>query len=235
MVQGREPINQTHDESAAVVPARLPLAGRREANKLDKLNRIKEAASELFVCKGFDDTTVREIATRAGVGLGTLFSYSLNKRDLLFLLGNDRLDQVADVAGAAIDPKADLLTNLLAIFGAHYRYFARDAVLGRLVLREMTFYESGAQAERFRAIRQRVVGHLERSLAIAVANGDIGERKDPDFDGSVIFAVYQVELRRWLTDENPRPAPGLARLARALQICITGLNPIAGAGTIQRR
>ena len=39
-------------------------SGLRERNKLDKLRRIKEAASELFVRKGFDDTTTREIASR---------------------------------------------------------------------------------------------------------------------------------------------------------------------------
>ena len=42
----------------------------RVRNKLDKLRRIKDAAQSLFVAKGFDDTTMREIAVRAGVGLG---------------------------------------------------------------------------------------------------------------------------------------------------------------------
>ena len=35
------------------------VSGLRERNKLDKLRRIKEAAAELFVRKGFDDTTTR--------------------------------------------------------------------------------------------------------------------------------------------------------------------------------
>jgi AcrR family transcriptional regulator len=222
MSRGR---GQTDATSASPLGEPVPAASRREANKLDKLNRIKVAAIELFVTKGFDDTTVREIASRAGVGLGTLFSYSLNKRDLLFLLGNDRLDDVADAAGAAIDPQAPLSRNLLAIFGAHYRFFAQDAVLGRLVLREMTFYESGTQAERFRAIRQRVLEHVERSLLFAEQRGEIGTRRDPEFDSGVLFAIYQVELRRWLTADNPDPDAGLGRLARALQVCIDGLAP----------
>jgi AcrR family transcriptional regulator len=222
MAQGREQIAAVH---TSPVPAHTAAGGRREANKLDKLNRIKAAASDLFVTKGFDDTTVREIASRAGVGLGTLFSYSLNKRDLLFLLGNDRLDQVADDAGAAIDVHASLLQNLLAVFGAHYRYFAQNPVLGRLMLREMTFYESGAQAERFRAIRQRVHDHVVRSLDLAAARGEIGGRRDTGFDAEVLFAIYQVELRRWLAGEDPQTKPGLARLSRALQICVDGLCP----------
>ena len=57
--------------------------GQRERNKLDKLGRIKDAARGLFLAKGFDDTTTREIATRAGAGIGTIFVYAENKRDLL--------------------------------------------------------------------------------------------------------------------------------------------------------
>src|SRR4051812_7538168 len=82
------------------LPGEAPAAaGRRAANKLDKLNRIKAAARELFVSRGYDEATVREIAAQAGVGLGTLFTYSRNKRDLLFLVGNDSLDSVATRAG----------------------------------------------------------------------------------------------------------------------------------------
>ena len=65
--------------------------GLRERNKLDKLQRIKHAARTLFIEKGFDETTTREIARRAGVALGTLFLYATDKRDLLFLICTDEL------------------------------------------------------------------------------------------------------------------------------------------------
>ena len=46
--------------------------GKREANKIDKLNRIKRAARELFMTIGYDEATTRKIATKAGVALGTV-------------------------------------------------------------------------------------------------------------------------------------------------------------------
>ena len=58
----------------------------RERNRRDKLQRITAAARALFVEKGFDETTTREIARRADVALGTLFLYATDKRDLLFLI-----------------------------------------------------------------------------------------------------------------------------------------------------
>ena len=88
-------------------------SGQREKNKIEKLQRIREAARELFVKKGFDETTTREIAVRAGVGIGTVFTYAENKRDLLFLVANDDLDEVTRRAEASVSDDASCLENFL--------------------------------------------------------------------------------------------------------------------------
>src|SRR6201987_2951601 len=92
------------------------VSGLRERNKLDKLRRIKEAASELLIRKGYDDTTTREIAVRAGIGLGTIFVYAATKRDLLFLLVNDKLQEVVEKAADGVRPERSMLDHPLRIF-----------------------------------------------------------------------------------------------------------------------
>ena len=72
----------------------------------------KRQLSVSFVAKGFDDTTMREIAVRAGVGLGTIFLYAKDKRDLLFLTINEPLEQITQEAENVFDPKAPLMDNL---------------------------------------------------------------------------------------------------------------------------
>ena len=77
----------------------------RELNKADKQQRIQEAARYLFSTQGFDATSTREIAERARVGLATLFLYAADKRDLLFLAGNDDLERGPSAAcSSAIFP-----------------------------------------------------------------------------------------------------------------------------------
>ena len=44
--------------------------------------RILRAARELFVRRGFEPTTTRELATRSGIAAGTLFNYFPNKETL---------------------------------------------------------------------------------------------------------------------------------------------------------
>lgn len=47
---------------------------------------IVNAAVDLFVKKGFHKTTVREIARRFGMSVGTLYEYISTKEDILFLV-----------------------------------------------------------------------------------------------------------------------------------------------------
>jgi len=213
----------------SVQPSPIPASGLREQNKIDKLRRIREAARALFVERGFDDATTREIALRAGVGIGTVFTYAENKRDLLFLIANDDLDEVSRKAELGLRDDASCLDNLLAFFRHHYRFFARQPELSRLLLREMTFYDAGRQANRFQQTRERNIRAVGRIVQIAAERGALRLADEPDLAGWVAFCVYQVELRRWLMGKTLNLSDGMARLERALRLCMAGWGATPGA------
>jgi AcrR family transcriptional regulator len=203
--------------------------GQRERNKIDKLHRIKEAARELFLSKGFDDATTRAIASRAGVGIGTVFIYADNKRDLLFLVANDELAETTDKAEAGVREDASCLQNLLTVFRHHYEFFGRQPELSRLMLREMTFYDTGRQADRFQATRERVIRLVAGIMKRALDRGTIQAGEDAGFVGWVAFCIYHVELRRWLTTKDIDIDEGMAALRRALTLFMQGLAPSKGS------
>lgn len=198
--------------------------GLRARNKLDKLRRIKEAAQSLFVARGFDDTTMREIAVRAGVGLGTIFLYAKDKRDLLFLTINEPLEHITQEAEGAVDSKVPLIENLLAVAKLHYRFFGERPALARLALREMIFYESGAQAASFQKTRDRLIRLFGRTIELAIANSEIAPKEAPLFAGWTLFCIFQVELRRWLASDVTNLRAGLNELERAFRLLIVGLS-----------
>ncbi len=201
------------------------VSGLRERNKLDKLRRIKDAASELFVRKGYDDTTTREIAVRAGVGLGTIFVYAATKRDLLFLIVNEDLQRVVEKAAATVRPERPMLENLLRAFQAHYRYFAQEPELSRLALREMSFYATGPEAQKFLKTRQRLVALITEIVRIAIERKAIASTESPNLIGQVIFSIYQVEIRHWLSSDELNLTRGLNALRRQLKLLMAGLSP----------
>jgi len=200
------------------------LLGLREKNKLEKLHRIKAAARKLFIQRGFDDTTTREIAQLAGVGIGTVFTYADNKRDLLFLIANEDLADVTAKAEAAIRDDAPCLQNLITVFRYHYELFGRQPQLSRLMLREMTFYDSGRQAAEFQAIRERVIRLVGRVVKMALDRQTIHSSEDPDFIGWVAFSIFQVELRRWLMSKKSDIEVGVDALQRALKLFMQGVT-----------
>lgn len=215
-------LNKKEEQAHEVQSASL---GQRERNKRDKLQRIKNAARDLFISKGYDDTTTREIALRAGVGMGTVFTYADNKRDLLFLIANEDLEETTKRAEADISPDASLMTNLIAIFGDHYEYFARQPELSRLMLREMLFYDSGQQANRFKTTREKVISLICESVRFAKEGKAIKTSEDPRLIGWVLFCVYQVELRNWLAGTNLNLKTGLEHLKAALRVSLVGISP----------
>jgi AcrR family transcriptional regulator len=204
--------------------ATMPALNLRELNKADKQKRIQEAARHLFSTQGFDATSTREIAERARVGLATLFLYAADKRDLLFLAGNDDLEALTAVAFTDVDYAAPLLDQLIKIFRQFFAFYAKDRLFSRDLLRELTFFTSGQQSARFQATRQATIGSIERVVSEARLRGTIRCESSDAAIAQVIFYVFAADVRRWLGQDNSPIAAGLAHLKKLLTVVLTGLQ-----------
>jgi AcrR family transcriptional regulator len=205
-------------------PNKPPLA-LREQNKLDKRERIRAAAAELFTRQGYADATMRQIAHHAHVGLGTLFNYAADKRDLVFLIFNEELGRLTDAVLAEPDAGLPLVGQLTAIFSAHYRYFGSQPELSRILLQELTFYSQGKHALEFQQIRQRLIAGIEARVVVAQAAGQLRGGEPPELIARLLFFVYSAAVRWWIAAPRPDAAKGLAELRRLLQMQMDGLAP----------
>ncbi len=106
--------------------------GRWEPNAR---GRLAQAAMELYIERGFEQTTVAEIAKRAGLTERTFFRHFADKREVLFW-GSDALQEslVSAVVGAPdsaapIDAIAAALEGAAARFQDHEHSRQRQAVI----------------------------------------------------------------------------------------------------------
>ena len=56
---------------------------RRDRKKIQILNTLVDIAINLFVNKGFEETTIAEITKSADLGTGTFYNYSHSKEDII--------------------------------------------------------------------------------------------------------------------------------------------------------
>jgi AcrR family transcriptional regulator len=210
---------------ASIVKAMDPIPkGLREQNKLEKRQRIRAAARELFSKHGYESATLRQIAKRAHVGLGTLFNYAQDKRDLVFLIFNEELDAVTTRALSAGQLHRSLLHGLIDIYKPHYEYFSENPALSRILLKELTFYSEGKQAATFQRIRHRLISGIEELVQACQKEGSIRSEEEPEMVARHIFFVCSGAIRWWIASLTPDPRQGLAELRRLLELQIKGLN-----------
>jgi len=212
-----QPLRKTAPRAAG------PASGLRELKKLDKRQRIRTAARELFAKHGYESATLRQIARRAHVGLGTLFNYADDKRDLVFLIFNEELDALAAQASEAARTANAIVDQLAAFFRVYYRELSRELNLSRILLQELTFYSHGKQAGEFQNHRRRLVGRIEELIRAAQSRGEIRADQEPAHAALYIFFVYSSAIRWWIGGDRPDPDEGLAELHKLLVLQMQGL------------
>lgn len=210
--------------------ATVPALGLRERSKQDKLRRIKQAAREVFLEKGFDDATTREIAQRADVAIGTVFVYAADKRDLLMLIINNDLDAVNEKGEKALQSDLPLLDQLMKFFTFRYTYWAKEPPLSRAAVQETADFlaettDKGKETSRFYARRSNISAMLTELARRKQEAGKIADTAAPELIAGLIMTIYLTEVRRWLAQGTPKPAAGLARLRALLALAIQGLGP----------
>lgn len=208
-----------------VVATPKPAMGAREQNKLEKRQRIRAAAAELFKRRGYAAATMREIAGKAHVGIGTLFNYAEDKRDLVFLIFNEELVALATAALRAPRSDATLSEEVGAVFEPHYRFFARNPVLSRILLQELTFYSTGKHAKEFLQIRQGLIDGIERLVQDAQRRRRIRSKEEAACIARHFFFVYSAAVRSWIAGDRPDPDAGVRDLRRLLDLLVNGLSP----------
>jgi AcrR family transcriptional regulator len=94
---------------------------------------LRSAALRLFADKGFHGTSIRDIATLAGVSSSLLYHYARSKRDILKQIMREGLSFLIRAARAAIREDAGPEDKLADLVRAHVLVHGYDALRARVV------------------------------------------------------------------------------------------------------
>ena len=165
--------------------------------------RLQQAALELYRERGFDQTTVAEIAARAGLTERTFFRHFADKREVLFW-GQSALRELfvravaeAPDTAAPIDAVAAALDAVCGLFeGRHQQARRRQAVIAANAgLQERELIKLATLASTTTdALRRRGVPEPAASLTAQAG-----------------IAVFKVAFERWIDDAEDRDLSQLMR------------------------
>jgi len=197
-------------------------AGLRERNKERKREALVRAGRALFLAKGFEETTTRAIAAKAGVASGTFFLYFREKRDLLFHLFQEEISRVQEEAFASEPKEARLVARLTHVFGRFYAWYARNPRLSRVFLKELIFQEED-EAHPMMSFTMAFVVQLAELVADAKAKREVRASVDAMQAATQAVAAYMLGLIAWFNGALPSPELTLAQVEAQLELLMTGI------------
>ncbi|HET8978653.1 MAG TPA: TetR family transcriptional regulator [Solirubrobacteraceae bacterium] len=157
--------------------------------------RLREAALELFEERGFEQTTVAEIAARAGLTERTFFRHFADKREVLFRGSEELVDTLvtgvdrAPAEATALEAVTAALEAAGAAFAPEFARRRRAVILATPELQERELMKLTSLTDALAgALRRRGVGESVARLA-----GETG------------IAVFRITFDRWVTDPAQRP------------------------------
>jgi AcrR family transcriptional regulator len=157
-------------------------------------NRLREAAIELYLERGYDATTTAQIAERAGVTERTYFRHFADKREVLF----DREDELRDTMVSAIAATPLGTTPLTMLIGAHEAAVPLF-VAGRPVAERRARISAGVPALEERA--QAKSAALRQSLIDAMGARGVPE-PTARLAAQVAAAAFDRAIRLWYADPS---------------------------------
>ena len=167
---------------------------RRAMAKQQTREKVLQAAREMFIERGYEGATIRDIARAAGMSTGAVFASFTDKPELFDAI-------LSEDFAALVDPMHDAATTatsareaLVAMFGVAYRMHAAQLPLIQAALAASWTRTPEAEhlrRETMRPVRALVTEALERG----VDRGELSQRFDLSLVADVVWDLFLAGYR----------------------------------------
>lgn len=162
------------------------LSARRQRRAAE----ILAAAEACFLEKGFDGTAVSEIAQRAGIAEGLVFSYFATKRDLLHAVLASMYEPLIRDLEEGCQRMQGVRATLRFIIWRHLRVFLETPRMARLILHEVRsgpdYFSSGLHD-----LHVRYTKPLQVMLTEAVRSGELAADLPVEMVRSAVYGTIE--------------------------------------------
>jgi AcrR family transcriptional regulator len=164
--------------------------GLRDEQKQATREKVIEAARDLFNETGYEETTIRAIAERAGVSVGSVFTTFASKAEVLSHVMEQRLgDLYAEFDRVVPFLRGSTADRLCSIFAIHYTFETQRVKLF-LAHIAASYSPSNDPGVTPYGRNERLTEMLRAVLDEGVARGDVRDDLDPKLAIDVLKSCY---------------------------------------------
>ncbi len=200
------------------------MAGVRETQKQSTRRKVLEAARDLFNEIGYDETTIRAIAERAGVSVGSVFTTFASKADVLSQVMDDRVDALySELDRVARHLRGSVVDRVSSVFAIHYDFECRRVKL--FLAHVAASFSPTLEPSTIPFGRNaRFKGMLVEMIRDGVSRGEVRQDCDHDLVLDTLMAAYAWNYRL-AAQKGADAAHMTALMERQVALIFDGLRP----------
>ncbi len=195
----------------------------REEKKRQTRKAIIAAAVRLFDLKGFEKTSIEELAKEAGIGKGTIYTYFQTKSEIFYAFCEEQLEFIHEDLARKTDPSAPLIEQVMTIFMGEFLHVTRNKEFGRFFMQQVLFPPEGDR-NRFAEVDNKWLELLFSIYQKAQQRNELRSDIDLLYLAGHFYALYVVVVSSWYAGriETEEVAPGMRMLFEQV---LEGLAP----------
>lgn len=172
----------------------------RAQSKLKTRRRVLDAARRLFMERGYEAATIRDIAGAAGLSTGAVFASFLDKTDLFnAVMAEDFVRQVENLKNAILDD-GKVEDAVMAVFEAGYRFHGAQLPLLQAAIALSWSHGLGGEFGD-RPTYTLAMEALTDALNKGIERGELKAGFDARLVSEVMWDAYVANYRRAVFDK----------------------------------
>jgi AcrR family transcriptional regulator len=191
--------------------AHLPPEGRRERKKRELRSRIYQTAQQLFLSRGFEATTVEQIAAAADIAPATFFNHFQSKHALLGEMTSEVFAHLQDLIEHHL-LRPGSAQERIASFAERA---ARDATAARGVARDVVLelIRTRTQPGETAPYLARIFAPVVKTLREGQRTGEVRSDLDAEFLAEMVLGALNAPFISWMNDPDYPLEPRLRQAA----------------------
>lgn len=194
-------------------------AGRRELNKIQCRERILDTSRILFTSKGYDKTTIEDIAEAAEISKATLYNYFPGKESLLLGIARSVLDTLKKTIEMELKDEPRSIVKLRRLMEKLSLYSAHNIALTRRII----YYNSRPDSTLYVA-RLELRELLSALISEAQEQGDLRRDSTVQELTDLFLGVYLLTQLGWPELDSYDDETYFAQVDRVMDEVLEGLG-----------